>query len=246
MESRSSVDFLFGDFHLDPTVPCLYRVDKAGNAEVPVVDLSTNALKLLLLLVERKGQVVSHKDIFKRVWREEDVDAFRIHVLVHKLRRALGRASIATVRRGYWIALKVAELPRAADPEDEKAITALYGVSPERLQELIKAAVTDAVNPGTEGIDELSSRLKVTQDAAIEMLRVIGQADVPLERFTETLRAASEPDWADGVGHRFVKELFAGTVSDAVTASSTEPVRILHLPRAVYTLGALRFNSIAI
>jgi thiaminase/transcriptional activator TenA len=39
------------------------------------------------------------------------------------------------------------------------------------------------------------------------------------ERFTETLRAASEPDWSHAVGHRFVEELFAGAVPDAVMAS---------------------------
>jgi thiaminase (transcriptional activator TenA) len=38
------------------------------------------------------------------------------------------------------------------------------------------------------------------------------------ERFTETLRAASEPGWSDAVEHRFVKELFAGAVPDAVMA----------------------------
>jgi len=38
------------------------------------------------------------------------------------------------------------------------------------------------------------------------------------ERFTETLRAASEPDWSRAVGHRFVKELFAGAVPDAAMA----------------------------
>ena len=36
------------------------------------------------------------------------------------------------------------------------------------------------------------------------------------ERFTETLRAASEPSWSHAVGHRFVKELFAGAMPDAV------------------------------
>jgi thiaminase/transcriptional activator TenA len=36
------------------------------------------------------------------------------------------------------------------------------------------------------------------------------------ERFTETLRAASEPTWSQAVGHRFVKELFAGAVPEAV------------------------------
>ena len=38
------------------------------------------------------------------------------------------------------------------------------------------------------------------------------------ERFTEIVRAASEPGWSDAVGHRFVKQLFAGTVPDAVIA----------------------------
>src|SRR5580693_3475215 len=38
------------------------------------------------------------------------------------------------------------------------------------------------------------------------------------ERFTEILRAASEPAWSDAVRHRFVNELFAGAVLDAVMA----------------------------
>ena len=38
------------------------------------------------------------------------------------------------------------------------------------------------------------------------------------ERFTESLRAASEPGWSKAVGHRFVKELFAGAVPDLVMA----------------------------
>ena len=38
------------------------------------------------------------------------------------------------------------------------------------------------------------------------------------ERFTEILRAASEPAWSNAVEHRFVKELFAGAVPDAVMA----------------------------
>src|SRR5258708_10130249 len=38
------------------------------------------------------------------------------------------------------------------------------------------------------------------------------------ERFTETLRAASEPGWSHAGGHRFVKELFTGAVPHAVIA----------------------------
>lgn len=36
------------------------------------------------------------------------------------------------------------------------------------------------------------------------------------ERFTELLRQASEPVWSQATGHRFVRELLAGTVPDAV------------------------------
>jgi thiaminase (transcriptional activator TenA) len=42
--------------------------------------------------------------------------------------------------------------------------------------------------------------------------------NIMTEGFTETLRAASEPVWSQAVGHRFVKELFAGTLPVAVMA----------------------------
>src|SRR2546421_9900333 len=38
------------------------------------------------------------------------------------------------------------------------------------------------------------------------------------ERFTETMRAANEAGWSHAVQHRFVNELFAGAVPDAVMA----------------------------
>ena len=38
------------------------------------------------------------------------------------------------------------------------------------------------------------------------------------QRFTETMRAASEAGWSHAVQHRFVNELFAGAVPDAVMA----------------------------
>ena len=38
------------------------------------------------------------------------------------------------------------------------------------------------------------------------------------ERFTELLRRASEPTWSQAVQHRFVTELFAGTIPDRVMA----------------------------
>ncbi|NBA98184.1 TenA family protein [Pseudomonas sp. R5(2019)] len=39
------------------------------------------------------------------------------------------------------------------------------------------------------------------------------------ERFTETLRRKSEPTWSEAVEHRFITELFAGSVDDRVMAN---------------------------
>ena len=39
------------------------------------------------------------------------------------------------------------------------------------------------------------------------------------ERFTDTLRRASEPTWSGAVEHRFVRELHDGSIDDAVMAS---------------------------
>jgi thiaminase (transcriptional activator TenA) len=47
---------------------------------------------------------------------------------------------------------------------------------------------------------------------------ILAGTNIMPERFTETLRAASEPGWSQAVGHRFVKELFIGTLPDAVMA----------------------------
>ena len=151
MERRSSVEYLFGDFRFDPSVPCLYQVDKTGKTAGVQVNPrpSDRAFRLLLLLVERKGQFISREEIFKRVWGAgpRDMDPSNIHNLVCELRRVLGKASIETLtRRGYRITLEVVviEHPRLGAAADEKAVTTVYGVSPERLRELIKAAVTDA------------------------------------------------------------------------------------------------------
>lgn len=38
-------------------------------------------------------------------------------------------------------------------------------------------------------------------------------------RFSETLRRASEPKWTQAVEHRFVRELFAGSISDKAMAA---------------------------
>src|SRR5215471_2196691 len=106
------VEYLFTDFRLDPDGPCLYQVDKTGQAAEKLVQLSDHAHALLDLLIERKGDVVPPRDIFKRVWNvgPRDMDLFNIHGLVSELRKAIGHACVETAaRRGYRFAVEVVE-----------------------------------------------------------------------------------------------------------------------------------------
>jgi hypothetical protein len=62
-------------------------------------------------------------------------------------------------------------------------VSVSYGLTPEQVQELIRAAhAGDA-----DKIADLSTRLGVTQGAAVTMLRVIGEHDVRLEKLPEKL-----------------------------------------------------------
>jgi tetratricopeptide (TPR) repeat protein len=62
-----------------------------------------------------------------------------------------------------------------------------YGLTPEQVQELTKAAAAGAVGPLAKEIVDLSNRLGVTQGAALTLLRIVGQRDVPFERLPEKL-----------------------------------------------------------
>jgi DNA-binding winged helix-turn-helix (wHTH) protein len=73
----------FGPYRL---CPISRRLQKDG---VPVV-LGSRALDILIVLVERAGQVVSAKDLIARAWRGLVVDPTNLRTHVMKLRKALG------------------------------------------------------------------------------------------------------------------------------------------------------------
>jgi hypothetical protein len=66
-----------------------------------------------------------------------------------------------------------------------------YGLTPEQVQELTKAAVVGATGPLTDKIIDLSQKLGVTQGAALTLLKVLGQQDVPLEQLPQKLAEAT-------------------------------------------------------
>jgi DNA-binding winged helix-turn-helix (wHTH) protein len=74
---------LFGEFRLLPTSRTLTRNG------LPV-QLGARALDILIVLVERAGQVVSKADLFTMVWPTRCVEESNLRVQLSTLRKALG------------------------------------------------------------------------------------------------------------------------------------------------------------
>src|SRR6185503_12188047 len=80
---KSAGTVSFGPFRL---VPAERRLEKAG-APVP---LGGRALDLLIILVERAGEVVSKQELFARVWGNVTVEEVSLRYQITALRKALG------------------------------------------------------------------------------------------------------------------------------------------------------------
>jgi predicted ATPase/DNA-binding winged helix-turn-helix (wHTH) protein len=81
--SPQSVTVSFGPFRLFPTARAF---EKNG---VPLA-LGDRALDILMVLVEHAGEVVTHRELIARVWRDLVVDPSNLRVHMTALRKALG------------------------------------------------------------------------------------------------------------------------------------------------------------
>ena len=90
MDLPGSADsVLLEGFRLDCRGGCLFRVDQGGVA-TPVA-LGSRATKLLSLLVERQGELVSKDAIMEAVWAGRVVQEANLNVQVARLRQILDR-----------------------------------------------------------------------------------------------------------------------------------------------------------
>jgi DNA-binding winged helix-turn-helix (wHTH) protein len=78
----------FGPFRLSPTERLLLR----GSERVAV---GGRALDLLIALVDRAGEIVSHRELFARVWPDVVVEEANLRVHLASLRKALGDGKTA-------------------------------------------------------------------------------------------------------------------------------------------------------
>ena len=89
--------FEFGPFRLSETEGVLRRGDE-------VLQLPPKAVDLLLVLVQKGGQVLSTEDLLTSVWSDCIVEPSNLHTQIASLRRAIGKEIIKTVpKRGYQL-----------------------------------------------------------------------------------------------------------------------------------------------
>jgi transcriptional activator of cad operon len=106
LKPANSIPLRIGDWRIDPAVEEISRDDG-------VVKLEPRAMRLLMYLAERAGQVVSVEDLLKDVWSGLIVTSDSVYQAVAALRRTLGDDSknpryIATLpRRGYRLIASV-------------------------------------------------------------------------------------------------------------------------------------------
>jgi DNA-binding winged helix-turn-helix (wHTH) protein len=115
--------YRFGSFRLSPARRQLLD----GEREVPLIP---RYLDLLLLLVERRGEAVSRRVIFDRVWSDVVVSDGALSQAVRTLRRALGDDPreprfIRTVsRHGYqFVFPEVSEAPEPLAPPSSASVS---------------------------------------------------------------------------------------------------------------------------
>jgi predicted ATPase/DNA-binding winged helix-turn-helix (wHTH) protein len=118
--------FQVGAFRLFPAMPCLCRGEK-------VVHLTPTALRLLIILVERHGNVVSKNDLMKAVWFGCSVDENNLATHIGALRRTLGNESIKTIHgRGYQLAVAVTPLGNEEEPPSSAPVKEAEVAPPRR------------------------------------------------------------------------------------------------------------------
>lgn len=116
--------FRFGQFEFDSSSGELRRLDGKG----PAQRLPPQPARLLGLLVERQGAVVTREEIRERLWPGTHVDFdASLHFCVRQVRAALGDSAAApgyvenVPRRGYRLKAQVTRVQTGAEPPGDAA-----------------------------------------------------------------------------------------------------------------------------
>jgi predicted ATPase/DNA-binding winged helix-turn-helix (wHTH) protein len=130
--------FVFGPFRLSVAERLLRRGDDA-------LPLGGRALDLLTILVERAGEVISHKELITRVWPNLTIQDANLRVHIAALRKVLGdgvsgaRYISGVVGRGYCFVAAVARsaVEQAPQPANARSVNSLFNNLPTPLVRMV-------------------------------------------------------------------------------------------------------------
>ncbi len=143
--------YRFGPFLVDRAG---YRVMRGGRA----LDLSPKLLDLLLLLLDRAGELVTKEDLLDTLWRDANVTENALTQAVSELRDALGDEPAAptyiktVARRGYRFVAAVTPLPEPTAPvpaevdEDALAVLDFTNLTGETDAAWLSAGIAETVS----------------------------------------------------------------------------------------------------
>lgn len=134
MPSKTKHLYEFEKFRLDAELLCLWR-------DSELVSVAPKVLQVLVLLVEKHGEIVSREELLEKVWRETFVEEANITYTISLLRKALGSSKfVQTVpKRGYRFTAEVRktetssieEIPETKEQaEQQKEETKIFSIAP--------------------------------------------------------------------------------------------------------------------
>jgi TolB-like protein/DNA-binding winged helix-turn-helix (wHTH) protein/Flp pilus assembly protein TadD len=105
MSSKTRQSFEFEGYRLDKEPAGLWRGGQ-------LVSLPPKVLEMLLLLVEKQGEIVTREELLDTVWPDTHVEEGNIKYTISLLRKALGKELVQTIPRcGYRFVAKVSLAP---------------------------------------------------------------------------------------------------------------------------------------